>query len=63
MGIHPHWPHGTILFFDTLEHARYARAKFVLEGNKCGRYAMNAELSEDGTKIVIDGVAEDFEKK
>lgn len=57
LGVHPHYPEGTILFFDTLENAKAARWKFMSEGNKCGDYIMNAEMRDDGS-VVVNGVAE-----
>lgn len=63
VGIHPHYPEGTILFFDTVEHARFAWAKFTLEGNECGKYIMRAEFSEDGTSVTIHGVEETVSEK
>ena len=56
LGVHPHYPEGTILFFDTVEHAKNARMKFMAEGNKCGDYIMNAEITENGA--TVSGIAE-----
>lgn len=59
VGVHPHYPQGTLLAFDTLENAEYARNQVIESGNQAAHYIMNAEVSADGLTLTVNGPAKD----
>lgn len=58
IGFYPHYPEGTIMLFETLEDARMARARFTEQGNPCGDYIINAELTRDKSTVTMRDIAE-----
>lgn len=46
VGYFPHPPEGTVLFFKTLDDARFARAQIAEQGNECGYYILRARINE-----------------
>ena len=59
IGVHPMFPQGTLLAFDTLDNARFARDRVTESGNQAGHYIMNAEISENLQTLTINGPALD----
>lgn len=58
IGLHPHYPRGTMLVFDTLNNAKRARNIFEDNGIKCGNYIMRGTLTADNQNLFVEGVAE-----
>lgn len=58
LGLFPHYPEGTVLFFDSMDNARMARARFTEQGNPCGDYIVNAELTDDKKTVTMRDIAE-----
>lgn len=46
VGYFPHPPEGTLLFFEAIEDARFARNQLVEQGNECGFYILRAEINK-----------------
>jgi len=58
IGFFPHYPEGTILLLETLDDARFARSRFTEQGNPCGDYIINAELTDDKSTVTMRDIAE-----
>ncbi len=59
VAITPHYPQGTLLFFETLNAAKVARNRFEAEGNACSAHIMHAEIGDDMKSVMITDVADE----
>ena len=60
IAVTPHWPEGTLLFFETINQAKVARNIIEAKGpNRCGRHIMLCEISDDRQNVSITGIAEE----
>ena len=56
IGVHPHYPDGTLWVFDTLNNAKIARNRIKGQGGIAGKNIMEAELIND--TLILKGKAE-----
>ncbi len=60
IAVTPHYPEGTLLYFETLNQAKVARNKVEAAGpNPCGRHIMLCEISDDMKSVNVIGKAEE----
>lgn len=52
IGVYPHMK-GTMLFFDTVDHAKQTRNLFDFYNLRTGKYIMDCEQEEDGSVTVL----------
>ena len=53
IALSPEFPHGTILFFETLNDAKRARNNLRVELNAVGNYICKAEMEDDMSQVTI----------
>lgn len=58
IGLHPCYPKGTLLVFDSLNNSKRARNILQDNGVQCGTYIMKATLTADNKNLLVEGVAE-----
>lgn len=59
VGIHPMYPHGNLVLFDSLGHARAARKSMEQHGIRTGHNIGRGELDDDFRTVMIEGTEED----